>query len=207
MTDCLRTFVLATLVMASPAFAAVITFNGTAEDAGFTEFATGTSYTEAGYRLDSVAELPIFIDNDFDSGGVGNVDDLSGFDDDVLEFDDVGAAVTVQRSDGGLFDAIDVDVGQLDALGSLQFTGFLGGIMQSTISLSSCGDACIQTLAIGFAGIDQLRIEATSLFPVIDNLQVVAAAAPVPEPHTLALMALGFATLAALRRRKQLVRA
>ncbi len=189
------------LTASLPAQGAIMTFNGTAADTDFELLAVGDTYSEAGFTLEAEVDNVYFIDNDADSGGVGNVDDLSAFDDDVLEQDNIGAAVTVVRDGGGLFDAIDADIGQLDALGSLLFTGFLGGIAQSSVVLNSCGDACIQSLAIGLMGIDELRIEATALFPVIDNLQLVASGA-VPEPQVMMMLGLGVLTLVALRRRQ-----
>jgi hypothetical protein len=152
----------------------VITFNGTAPEAGFAPF-TGT-YTEGDFTITMDAGQMFFMDNDaFEFPGVRS------FDDDVLEFNNSNSQFTLTRNDGRLFDLVNVMTGclgrEFDDEGNFVFTGFRGdGSMISTTV-----PALIAPLATSFSGFTSLtRLVVTTtdgFFPVMDNLTLEAAAA------------------------------
>ena len=102
-----------------------------------------------------------------------------------------GMFVTLSKADNSVFDFTSFNLNAVDGL--LTLTADTGAIAQFTTagfkSLSFNGISSVSFLTSGYA------VE-------IDNVNV-ADATRVPEPASLALLALGFAGIAAARRRKQ----
>jgi hypothetical protein len=104
--------------------AAIITFNGTVGDESVAYQALGSVYTESGFSMEVTDVGRVnFVDNDFASGVFPL---FPSWDDDVLEFDATGSAVTFSQDGGGLFDFLSLDFGYLNSSAIIGFEGVFG---------------------------------------------------------------------------------
>lgn len=180
---------LVTAVLASPAQAAVITFDGIPP----TGLTTGV-FTEAGYDL---ALAGMFTHTE----SAGNVEI------EPLCCASTGS-LTVTRSGGGAFsfDAVDLQLEYGQGPTTLRLEGFLMGVSQGVDTLATSSSAYATFLASVLSGdaIDTLVITGDRDFVsgiAFDNLAVSDAA--VPEPGTMLLLALAAAGAAARRRTRE----
>jgi hypothetical protein len=175
--------------------ATIITFNGQAPDGGFTPLAVGSNYNEGGYTMTATAETVFFVDDDFNY-------QVGVFDDDLVDLNNVGAEVSFASDDGGTFNAIRLNVAQINQFGSLTFTGNIDGGGTVIQTSTACGLGCLHTIdLIGFTDLVSFEILSTANYMSFDNLELVSSA---PEPSTLILMAIGLAGIGYTgRKRKQ----
>jgi hypothetical protein len=181
-------------LMTTPALAATITFDGTTSSSTW----FNTPYSEAGYTLTPIsANVMFFIDA---AAQTASFPGLASFSGDVLEFNHASSstAFALTQIGGGTFDLLSVVTGSLGRGssddGNFVFTGHLsgGGTVTSTVT----GVATPQTHSfVGFTSLTSLTVGTTDgQFPVMDNLRLSdAAAQPVPEPTTVALLGIGLA--------------
>lgn len=130
------------------------------------------------------------------------------------EISSLGDSVEFSRTDGGDFNFDSVDYSTIGTqFDQLLFSGYLNGNLVDTIHIdaATAGLADFHTVA-GFGGpIDQLVVSIDHIgdFPrgamLLDNLTLSSDAAAVPEPSSIALLAIGgFGAIAgAYRRRRQ----
>ena len=150
------------------------------------------TYTESGFALtgDAASFLPL------DSALVGGIDGPS-------------TLLTLMSVGGGAFSLASLDfafydLGFGDAPGVLSVTGLLNGapVSLQTFTLGAPSSA---SFGSAFANLTAVTFSGTTAF-ALDNLSAVPSAAPVPEPSTLGLTAVGLLGLLARvnRKRKQM---
>jgi hypothetical protein len=190
MRNVLSTLACAVALCAGPAAeAALVTFNNpTLID--IDPVTNVASYNEAGFTFsgDAASYLPLdFIG----SGGSGGLFVLAN------------SLLKLTASSGGLFDLQSLDFGLFDSQSttpppSLLVEGFLAnkGLLTQTLGLGALA-------SFGFAnwtGLQEVRFSANADF-VLDNVSAVAVPLAVPEPVSLALVALAIAGVAVTRRK------
>jgi hypothetical protein len=195
-------FLFAAIAMGSnsPATSAVITFNGTAPNGG-ENYAGFSTINEGGFSA-AVGGTAFFVDhNEPAFPGVAT------FDDDVLEFNDTSAHLTITKIGGGSFNLSSARIGSLGRTdpgyhdeSDFVFTGtFVGG---GTISLVVL--ALTAPVTYTFPGFNNLSsVVVTSIdgqFPVVDDITL--AASQVPVPASLPLFLSGLAGLGLFVRRR-----
>ena len=182
-----------------------ITFNGTADDTwpgSDVLLEVGDTYSEGGFTLTVLSgDQSYLIDND-NTG----IDDL---DDDAFTLDTPESSALITRDGGGLFNAIDVFVGNTwwswgQDIGNLDFTGFYGGGGTIDATATGCGANCLNYFAFdGFVGLESLQVSAGDpvAYMVRDDFRLEPV--PGPEPGTLALVGIGLAGMGLTRRRRK----
>jgi hypothetical protein len=176
--------------------ATIITFNGQVSDGGYTSLTVGSSYSEGGYTMTATAETVFFVDDDFNY-------QVGVFDDDLVDLNNVGAGVYFTADDGGTFNAIRLNVAQINQFGSLMFNGNIDGGGTVIQTSTACGLGCLETIdLIGFTNLVSLDIHSTAIYMSFDDLELVSFA---PEPSTLMLMAIGLAGIGYAGRKREQV--
>jgi hypothetical protein len=184
---------------ATPAAAAIVTFDATATPAlGVT--GDGTTYSEAGLTFVSSV------------GGPGNLHELNHWGEgDAYNADPggatlfqrfIGSFLTITRTGGGAFFLAGFDVADVYNNGSAGPIVYSwvdgGGAHEGFFNLDA--DVGLQTLNLNLSGVTSFTLQQSAPYLQIDNVAFETAA--VPEPRAWALMILGFgAAGAALRRR------
>ncbi|MBC8058084.1 MAG: PEP-CTERM sorting domain-containing protein [Rhizobiales bacterium] len=160
---------------ANAAHAAVLNFNDPGEIVIDNDTFIAT-YTESGFAISGAAAtfLPL------DSALVGGIDGSTPF--------------SLKDAGGGSFSLLSLDYGFYDlgfgaAAGMLSVTGLLNGL-QVASQMFSLGAGAMGSFGAAFGNVTEVTFSGTSGFS-IDNVNVT----PVPEPETVALMALGLLAL------------
>lgn len=163
----------------------IITFNNLVSDGNFINF-TGNTHVEGNFSVSADVGTIFVIDNDFTGGG----DDLSGFDDDVIDLAlSAGAQITVTNNDGNAFNASTFKflARRLDI--SATFTGNISGGGQVQQTFNATVNTLENATLVGFNNLDSLVVtldqSRTAGFS-IDDLEVNA----VPEPSTYIIIGL-----------------
>ena len=106
---------------------------------------------------------------------------------------------TFKLANGFDFKLNKIDLLASGGTGTARFTAYNNGTLLTTVDVSSRGN---YTFGNTFSNIDEFRISYVNSHFSFDNITFAAAAAAVPEPGVLALFGLGFAGMAAMRRRR-----
>lgn len=168
------------MTVAPAVSAATLDFN----DPGLIEINNDTGvaiYDEAGFSLRGDAAGFLTIDG-LGTGGSGGLVLLGG------------NTITLDTTNGILFNFAGLDAGLLDPAGSgtLSLTGIFGTGTELSAMLA-LGELASLNLT-PWNGLSELRLSASADL-IIDNIQV----SPVPEPDTVAMLLLGMGTLLGLR--------
>jgi PEP-CTERM motif len=176
----------AALCAAGASHAAVLNFDDPAViDIDDNNVAT---YTESGFTLKGPAASFLPLDASLVAGIDGSA---------LLSLTAVGGGAFSFAS----MDYAFYDLGFGDAPGVLSVTGLLNGVQVASTSFT-LGALASTSFGAAFGNVTAVTFSGTTAF-VLDNLNVNLVAAPVPEPATMALMAVGLLglMLGAKRRR------
>ena len=170
--------------------AAVLTFN----DPGVIDIDNNTGiaiYTESGFTLSGPA--PSFLPLDMTL--VGGIDGST-----FLKLMAVGGgAFTLMSMDYAFY-----DLGFGAEPGTLSVIGLLNGVQVASQTLT-LGSLKSVSFGAGFGNLTAVTFSGTTAF-ALDNLNAVPVAAPIPEPATVALTAIGLlGVMLQVKRRRQVV--
>lgn len=183
----------------------VLDFNGTVAEAGLAPL---VEHSEDGFTVKRTSSRNVFlIDNNLREGDP-EVQNLTEWDDDVVEFDSDGVGVSITRDSGDLFNFDSVEVGGLNFSlpeTSLTFTGHFGaGGSITEIVTATVGLPPVLALFDGFEALSSLVVTSSTdnTFPIMDNFTLSDVSA-VPVPAALPLLATAIGGLGFFRWRKR----
>lgn len=170
----------AALSIGTVGHAEVLNFNDPSAPIEFD--AGGATYTESGFTL-SGPGVPFLV---IDEMLIGGLTDDNG----------VPIASSLMAVGGGAFSLVSMDYAFFDLSfgadpvpGVLSVAGLLNGVQVASQTFT-LGSAASVSFGSAFGNLTSVTFSGTSAFG-LDNLNVTAVAAPVPEPATLALTAIG----------------
>jgi hypothetical protein len=211
-----KTVLLATILATSAAAAQadVITFEGIAASNSYKIYNVSGNVPLVGYALSTSATNAAFV---FDSGYYAANSKAASNGTDYLRIIP-GSSVTLTGTTNPLFSVNSIDLANYyyynggtasDSTATLTGTFANGTTISATYLLNNnnpltTNDFTTELLS-GFTNLTSFKIAATGYYLDIDNIVVTqgtAATADVPEPASLAILGLGLAGIAAVRRRK-----
>ncbi len=167
------------------------------------------NYTESGYKLTAVGNLPtdsLAFANSFSSFTSGD----AGYTGTPALFLNSGPATQVDftRTDGGMFSFQSIGMAAFMAgdTTNVKFTGFGPG-STSIFQMFTVTSSGLQNFSLtGFTNLSSVRMEALNQYgePIVqfDNVSFAAPASTVPEPATFGLVATGLIGMAGAVRRR-----
>jgi hypothetical protein len=193
----------ASLAIAAPASATIVTFDGHTSS-GNGVFGDGTTYMEGGLTFTSSV---VDVDALYHWGTSGGNDaDPDGA---TMLQNDVGASITITPTAGGSIFLTSIDLADGFNTGAAGPVGYSwidgGGAHSGSVTLDNLEG--LQTFALNLAGVTSFTIgPQVDPYWQMDNITYSASAAT-PEPAEWALMLVGFGALGAMTRRRRVVAA
>ena len=171
------------------AAAGVMGFEGFAPTGG--EAFDVSPYSEAGFTLTFADTGSAILSATSGAGGNSNGTDIFVWD----NANPSGARVVIEESGGNPFALLSLDSSQAFTLdpdpGSLEVTAFFAGGGSTTQTFGITLNVWQTFSPTGFANLSRVEIHAPGTDLALDNIQLVAGSASVPEPSALAVFALG----------------